>query len=116
MSGIGISHFRHILRRTACNDAAAAFAAFRSHVDNIVRRFDHIQIVLNHDYRITSLGKLMQNLDQFMHVRKMKARRRLVQNINRFSRAPFTQFCGKLDPLRFTAGKFRRRLAQADVG
>ena len=36
----------------------------RTKVDDIIRRFNHIQIMLNDDNRITALGQPLQNLHQ----------------------------------------------------
>ena len=46
----------------------------------------------------------------------MKARSRLVQNIDRLSRSPPGKLRRQLDPLGLAAGKLRRRLPQLNIG
>jgi hypothetical protein len=46
----------------------------------------------------------------------MKTGRRLIENVDRLSRVSLGEFRGQLDPLRLAAGKFRRRLAEPDIG
>ena len=47
-----------------------------------------------------------------MHIRKMQSRRRLIQNIDSFSGAPFTQFGCQFDTLCFSAGQCCGRLTE----
>ena len=56
----------------------------RREIDQIIRCLDHIQIVLDHRHRIASLRKPVQDLHQFLHIRKMKSRGGSIQDINRF--------------------------------
>ena len=53
--------------------AAAAVTALGTDIDDIVRRFDHIQIMLNNDDRVAVTGESPEYLSQLMHVRKMQS-------------------------------------------
>ena len=64
---------------------------------NVIRSFNHIQIMLNYNNRIPISGKSSQNFCQLMHIRKMKSCCRLVKNINRLTCASFAQFRSKFN-------------------
>lgn len=83
-SGVGYRALGHFLRRSARNHGSAAVSALRSDINNIVRRLDDIQIVFDDNDGISALGQAVQNLHQFVDIRKMKSRRRLVENVDRF--------------------------------
>ena len=72
--------------------------------------------MLNDHNCISSFGKTAQNLDQLVHIRKMKACRGFIQNIYGLPGASFTEFRGKLDTLSLSSRKGCRRLSQADIG
>ena len=79
---------RHICKNSPIeieNNSSTSITTFGAHINNIVRRFYHIQVMLNHNNGIPSIHKGMQNFQQFLNVRKVKPGCRLVQNINRFS-------------------------------
>ena len=69
-SGVGYRALGHFLRRSARNHGSAALAAFRSDINNIVRRLDDIQIVFDNNDGISALGQAVQNLHQFVDIRK----------------------------------------------
>ena len=58
---------------------------------------------------------LSQHLHELFHVGEMKARGRLIQDVECPARAPAGELQGELHPLRLPAGKGQRRLAQAHV-
>jgi len=53
LAGIALRHFDNILRPTFGHDSATHVAAIRPHVDDPIRTLDHIQIVLDHQDRIS---------------------------------------------------------------
>ena len=115
-TGVGNRILCYFLRSSSGNYRSASVTAFRSDINNIVRRLDDIQIVFDNNDGISALGQAVQNLHQFVDIRKMKSRRRLVENVDRFSRAAAAQLCCELGTLRFSAGQRGGRLAEADVG
>ena len=106
----------HFLRRTGGDDGAAAVSAFGAHIDDIVRRLDHIEIVLDDDDRVPAFGQPAKDLGQLMDICKVQAGSRLIQDIDGLSRAVTAQLGRQLDALRFAAREGRGWLAQFDVG
>ena len=60
--------FRYLLGRSVCDEFTAACAAFRTHVDDVIRANENIEIVLDDDNRIAVLDKLLENFDKLRHV------------------------------------------------
>ena len=81
----------------------------------MIRRLDDVEIVLDDDHRIAAVYEPLQDEEQLVDVRRMQPRRRLVEDIERLSRAAPRQLRRKLDALRLTARERRRRLSKADV-
>lgn len=69
-SGVGYRALGHFLRRSARNHGSAAVSALRSDINNIVRCLDDIQIVFDDNDGISALGQAVQNLHQFVDIRK----------------------------------------------
>ena len=59
---------RYVLRCALGNDFATAFTAFGSKVDDPIGGFDHIQVVFNHDYRVSVVAQPVQDLQQQVDV------------------------------------------------
>ena len=87
MPSVRLRAFRHLFRCACRDDGAAPVTAFRSHVDDVIRRLDHIQVVLDDHDGIAALCQPSQNLNQLMHICEMKSRRGLIQDIDRLSGA-----------------------------
>ena len=49
---------RHFFRRTLANDGTAPVTALRAQVHDIVRRLNHVQIMLDNNDGITTLAEL----------------------------------------------------------
>ena len=98
-----------------CHNAAAAAAAFRSQVNDIVGALDHIQIVLNNDHRIARVHQFVQHFDQTMHIGHMQTGGGFVQNIHGLPGSAACQFVGQLHPLGFTARQRCRSLPQLNI-
>ncbi len=81
--------------------------AFGSQVNDEIGALDHVKIVLDDDHRIAQAYQPLKHVEQLVHVGKMKAGSRLVENVNRSSGSPLGKFLGQLNPLRFAAGKRR---------
>ena len=90
------------------------FAAARSHVDHIVRIFDHIQVVFNDDNGRTVMKKRLKDAQQNLHIQRMQPDRRLIKHKHRI-RLSFSHFAGKFQPLCLSAGKARCFLAQRQI-
>src|SRR5262249_19509343 len=101
--------------RAAGDDVAALIATFRSQVDYIVRIFYDVEVVLDGDDRVAHFHQTMKNVNKFLHIGKVEAGGRLIQNIERFPVRLLAELIGELDSLRFTSGQWVARLSQGDV-
>ena len=69
LSGVGGFIRGNLLRRTAGDHGTALVAALRAHIDDIVCRLDHVQVVLDDHDRVPALCKAVQDLHQFVDIR-----------------------------------------------
>ena len=76
----------NLLRCAAGDDCAAAGAALRAKVQDIICYLDDVKIVLNDKNRIAGVDQTLQNLDELVHVRHVQAGCRLVENVERAAR------------------------------
>ena len=53
MAGIALFHLDDLFRRTLGDDRAALVAAFRANINDVVGTFNHIEIVLDDNDRIS---------------------------------------------------------------
>ena len=102
--------------QTAINDIYAKYdqlqveimnelQAFRTQINNVVRSFDHVQVMLNHKHRVACFHQLPQHLDELMHIRRMEARGWLIQHVNGAAGGNPRQLRCQLYALRLAAGK-----------
>src|SRR5438876_10832154 len=105
----------NFFRRPSAHDLAATFATFRSQIDNPVRAFDHLQIVFNHDHRITRVAQLYQYLQEFLNVGEMQSAGRPIDNVDPAPSCLFRKLSREFSSLRFSAGESRACLALSDV-
>lgn len=77
------------LWRTGDEDFTAAAAAFRPKINDPVRRFDDIQVVLNDHDGVALIAQLVQNVQQLLDIGKVQPRRRLIENIQRLAGTAF---------------------------
>ena len=72
---------RQLLRGPRAHHFPARVSALRPHIDHPVRRFDHIQIVLDDQHRRAALQQFPERRQQLLNIVKVQPRRRLVENI-----------------------------------
>ena len=94
-----------LLRCARCDDLAARSAAFGTEIDDPVRRLDHVEVVLDHDDRIALVDESVDDLQQLANVVEVKARRGLVEDVERSAGGAFGQLLGEFDALCFAAGE-----------
>ena len=87
LSRIRICAVRHLFWCSADNNRTATVAALRPEVDDPVRHLDDVQIVLNHDDRISGIRQALEHIHQTVHVCGVQTCGRLVQNIDGLSGA-----------------------------
>ena len=98
------------LKRRICSgvpDAttlAAFFAAFGAHVDDPVGRFDHVQLMFDHNDSIAQIHQALEHVEQALDVFEVQAGGGLVEDVERAAGLALAQFARQLDALRFAAG------------
>jgi hypothetical protein len=80
------------------HDIAPAIAAFRADIDDVIRHFDDVEVVLDHDHGIAMIDQDCKDGDQAFDVIAMKTGRRLIEDIDRLAGRP---------PLKFKASLIR---------
>ena len=104
LAGITALHLGNFLRGTGSDHIATLITAFRAEIDDMVRGFDDIQIMLDYQHRIAHIHQLLQHFDQLVHIRRMQAGCRFVKNINRSACGYSGKFRSQFHPLGLTAG------------
>ena len=74
---------RHCFRGSNGHDLSSVLAAARSHVDQIIGVGNHVEIVLNHDYRRPFLHSSVKDHKQGADVQWMQADRRFIEDEDR---------------------------------
>ena len=59
----------------------------RTEIDHVVRRLDHIEVVLDQHHGVAGVDETVQRLEQPLDVGQMQTRRRLVEDVDRVLRA-----------------------------
>src|SRR5580765_8471080 len=80
---MGFYRFCHGFRGAGHNNLPAAASAFRAKIDDPIRNFDHIEIMLDAEHGTTRLNQLAEGGEQLADVVKMEAGSGLVENIER---------------------------------
>src|SRR3989344_2559947 len=88
---------------------------FGAEVNNIVRAFHYIKIVLNDDDRVAAAHELLQNFDKLFHILVMETDRRLIEKIHRLRCHPTIHFARYLHSLCLAARERRRALPEREV-
>src|SRR5215204_5349519 len=83
ISGRGLSISRDLFRGASRDDATATDAALGTKVNNVIRRLDHVEIVLDDDNRVPLVDELGQHVEQLARVFEVEAGRRLVEDVER---------------------------------
>jgi hypothetical protein len=95
---------------------ASFVASLRAQVDYVIGRFDHVQVVLDHDDRMAVVDQAVEALQQPIDVGEVQTGRRLVENVEVVLAAlELSELSGELDALGFPAGENRRRMAELEV-
>src|SRR5580698_6735908 len=102
-SGCAGDFFRGALR----DDLPAAIATLGPEIDYIVGSLDHVEVMLDHDNRVATVGEPAEYREQLLDVVEMQTGRGLVQDVERAARGAAREFLGQLDALGFAARKRR---------
>ena len=115
LAGKRLLHPRHFFGRALGHDSAPLIAALRPQVDDPIRLFHHVQIVLDDNNGVAEVRQAVEHREELFHVVEVEPGGRLVQYIQRPPRLAAAQFAPQLDALGLTPGKGGGRLAQVDV-
>ena len=96
------------------DDLAALLPGVGTHIDDVIRHFDHVRIVLHDEDGVALVAQLLQQLIQAMHVAWVQSDARLVEDIHHVHQAA-AQMLDDLDALRFAAGKRVGFAVQAEI-
>ena len=105
LTGVAVLNKCNLLRCSASHNAAAAVAAFRSEINDIIRRFYYVEIVLDNKDTAAAVAKAFKNGKQSFNISNMQSCRRLIENIQCSACIAPSKLIRKLDALRFAAGK-----------
>ena len=113
----GVAHLARgdVFRGAGGDDVAAGVATFGAEIDDPVGRFDHFEIVLDDQHRVTGLDQRVQHLEELADIVEVQPGRRLVEDVEGAPGGAPRQFLGELDALRLAAREGRCRLADMDV-
>src|SRR5436309_12256503 len=81
LSGITLGLARHVFRGSLRDNAPARLAAFRAEINDPVRGFDDIEVVLDDEQRVARGAEFEQHFQQLGYVREMQSRRRLAEQV-----------------------------------
>src|SRR6186997_1495044 len=79
----GFSAARDGFRSPLRDYPASGRAAFRSQVDDVVRGFDDVEVVLDDHDGVALIDELVEHVEQLVRVGEMEARGRLVEDVER---------------------------------
>lgn len=74
-------------RRANDHYLATRMAAFGAEIDHVIRGFDDVEVVLDHDHRVPRVDQPIEAFEQALDVGEMKACGRLIENVDGVLRA-----------------------------
>ena len=83
LPGIRAAVSADLFRCALSNHLTAVITAVGTQVDDPVRDFDDIHVVLNDQNGVSAFHQRLKDLDQFVNVSGMQTDRRLIQHIER---------------------------------
>ena len=106
--------FFDFVRYPTGNDPAAFLSTARSHVNDVIGIFNDIKVMLNDNDSCSMINQSLKNQQQRLHILRMQTDCRFIKNEYRVT-LPLPHLAGKLQPLRFAAGKSRCFLAEGQI-
>jgi len=71
----------------------STITTFRAEIDDMISDFDHVEIVLDNQHRITSVNKFVQYIQQVLNILEMQSGSRFIENIKSFTGVFFSKLC-----------------------
>ena len=115
LAGVGLFGAGDLFGRALGDDAATAFAAFGTEVDDPVGLFDDVEVMLDDEDGVAEADQALEDVEEFADVVEMQAGGWFVEDIKSAASLALGEFAGELDALRFAAGKGGGGLAECDV-
>ena len=115
VAGVGAGGVGDQLGRALRDDAAAAFAAFGAHVDDVVGVADDVEVVLDDDDGVAEVGEAVEDFEELADVVEVEAGGGLVEEIEGAAGLALAELAGELHALGFAAGERGGGLAEVDV-
>jgi hypothetical protein len=97
-----------LFSRARCHDFSAARSRTGAQVEHVVGTPDGVFIVLDDEQRITSIGELIQRIEQDLVVARMQTDRRFIQDVTDALQIR-TELRSQTNALRLTARQRWRR-------
>ena len=73
-----LPYYDYVFRCAGSNQLTASSSAFRSHVDDVVGEFYHVEIMLDDDYGIAFVHELLYDVHENSYILEMQSCGRLV--------------------------------------
>ena len=81
----------HLFGRARNNDLTTAIAALGADIDDPVRSFDDVEVVLDDDHRVALLHQFVEHLEELPDILEMEARGGLIKDVKRPPRGPLRE-------------------------
>ena len=104
-----------VFRRAFADERAAAAAALRAEVDDVIAGLDHVEVVLDNQHGVAAAGELAKHAHEPFAVGDVQAGRRLIQHVERLAGRCAGKLGRQFDALGLAAGERRGGLPQPDV-
>src|SRR5216683_3943939 len=104
LTGVGLLRSGDDFWSTLRHDPTAAFAAFRTKVDDPVGLFDDVEVMLDDQHRVAKRNQSLEHIQQFANVVEVQTCGGLIKNVQSTPRLALRELTRELDALRFTAG------------
>ena len=113
--GAGLARLRDFFGCPGGDDLSAFLSSLRTDVDDVVRAFDHLNVVLDNNERMPRFNEALENADEARDVVEVQTGRRLVKEKQRGFGFGVGEMCGQLEPLRFAPGEEAGGLPESQV-
>ena len=115
VAGVGGGDGGDLLGGAVGDDAAAAFAAFGAHVEEVVGVADDVEVVLDDDDGVAEVGEAVEDFEELADVVEVEAGGGLVEEVEGAAGLALGELAGELHALGFAAGEGGGGLAEVDV-
>src|SRR5271157_791989 len=115
LAGVGFLDAGDLLGSPLRNDAPAALTAFGAEVNDPIRLFDDVEVVLDDQDGVTEFDEALEDVEQLANIIEMEAGGGFIENVDGSAGLALGEFAGQLDALRFAAGKRGGGLAELHV-